>query len=277
MADMTEEEQLRVERAALDQEWARLRQERSEFEEERISSGVEYKLFVGNLDPTSTEEQLRALFEPFGAIKEVIILKDREGVSKRSGFIKYFIKANAEAAVDGLNGKIKDRDSPQHIVVRFANPKPTQGVGAVAQMAAPGAGAYAQHQYQQYQQNPYGMGAGAFGGMAQGSMGQMGSTGSAGGGTFGRGPAGANLYINNLSRQATELDVQTMFADFGNVVSVKVFPNQGYGFVSFDNVASAQAAIATLNGLAMADGHKRLEVSQKKEKGSPGSSRFSPY
>jgi RNA recognition motif-containing protein len=266
---MTDEE-MRAQRAALDEEWSQFRKERAAFEEERMSSGLEYKLFIGNLDPATGAEELRTLFDPFGAIKEVVILKDREGNSKRSGFIKYFIKANAEAAVEQISGKHTDGSSQQPIVVRFADQKPKSmpGVAGAGVTGIAGiAGGYAPQQ--QYQQQ-YGMGTGAYGGMAAG-MGQMGGVhgamgmgnGSSGGG-YGRGPPGANLYINNLSHQATEMDVRTMFSDYGNVVSVKVFAGQGYGFVSFDNVQSAQAAINTLDGLAMAHGNKRLEVRLKK-------------
>lgn len=275
MATMTAEE-MHAQRAALDQEWSQFRQERAAFEEERMASGLEYKLFIGNLDPASGAEELRTLFEPFGAIKEVVILKDREGKSKRSGFIKYFIKANAEAAVEQINGKHTDGHSQQPIVVRFADQKPKSALGAAGVPGVPGVvGGYApQQQYQQQYgmaTNVYG-GTNAYGGMAAG-MGQlagmhgamgMGSPAPASGGGHGRGPPGSNLYINNLSHLATENDVRTMFSDYGNVISVKVFANQGYGFVSFDNVQSAQAAINTLDGLAMAHGNKRLEVTVKK-------------
>jgi CUG-BP- and ETR3-like factor len=85
-------------------------------------------------------------------------------------------------------------------------------------------------------------------------------------GKYALGPPGANLYVNNIPRYATENDVRLMFTECGTVLSVKLFP-EGYGFVSYDNVQSANKAIAALNGLVMPDG-KRLEVSVKKDKAS---------
>ena len=59
-----------------------------------------------------------------------------------------------------------------------------------------------------------------------------------------------------------------MFAPFGNVISAKVFvdkktfDSKGFGFVSFDTAASADAAIAAMNGFQI--GSKRLKVQHKK-------------
>jgi len=92
--------------------------------------------------------------------------------------------------------------------------------------------------------------------------------------------------VNNLDRFATDSDVKVMFSDFGNVISVKLYPENGYGFVSFDSAQSAQAAIAALNGMVSADGTKHLEVTLKKEgvresksksKEGGASNRFTPY
>jgi RNA recognition motif-containing protein len=42
----------------------------------------EHKLFVGQLPRDTPDEELRKLFEPFGAIEEFKVLRDPSGVSK---------------------------------------------------------------------------------------------------------------------------------------------------------------------------------------------------
>ena len=81
------------------------------------SSGVEIKLFVGNLDPETTQEELEAIFAQYGSVKELHLLKDHSGASKRSAFVKYFAKASADAAVLALHEKVTDKNSPSRMVV----------------------------------------------------------------------------------------------------------------------------------------------------------------
>lgn len=250
-------------------------------------------MFVGNLDDTTVESEMMELFEPFGDVKEIVMLTGKDGKSKRSCFVKFFAKSAAEAAINTLNGKHTDKNSTNQMVIRFARDKPQSapmssmsmgggmggGMGMQGMQQAmqpmPAANAYAPYS----QTQAYGMGAQAGYGMGYGPVTTPAMGGGGGGGAapgFGRGPSGANLYVNNLSKQASEKDVTKMFADFGNVISVKLFHDHGYGFVSYDSAQSAQNAIQYLNGLAMGDGSRRLEVSLKKEKGA-GGSRFAPY
>ena len=62
-------------------------------------------IFVGNLSHDTTEEDLQKAFEAFGQVKSVTIIKDmfsRE--SKGFGFVEIQSKAEAQAAINGLNG-----------------------------------------------------------------------------------------------------------------------------------------------------------------------------
>jgi cold-inducible RNA-binding protein len=62
------------------------------------------KIFVGNLDYSATEEAIRALFEPFGTVESVNLMKDRDtGRSRGFGFVE-MQEADADRAIAALNG-----------------------------------------------------------------------------------------------------------------------------------------------------------------------------
>jgi RNA recognition motif-containing protein len=61
-------------------------------------------LYLGNLLREVTEEDLRQLFEPFGKIDKISVIKDKfSGVSKGFGFIEMPVKEEAEAAIKALH------------------------------------------------------------------------------------------------------------------------------------------------------------------------------
>lgn len=64
------------------------------------------KIYVGNLPVDVTESEVRAVFEPFGPVESVALVKDkRTEQSKGFGFVEMPDSANAGAAIAGLNGK----------------------------------------------------------------------------------------------------------------------------------------------------------------------------
>ncbi len=63
-------------------------------------------IYCGNLAHELTEEELREAFEAFGQVTSAKIITDRySGVSRGFGFVEMAEKAEAEAAIAGLNGK----------------------------------------------------------------------------------------------------------------------------------------------------------------------------
>ncbi len=79
-------------------------------------------IYVGNLSYEVSEEDLKEAFEVFGEVDTVKVLKDNyTGRSKGFGFVEMPDKAEAQSAIEGLNGKdLKGRN----LNVNEARPRP---------------------------------------------------------------------------------------------------------------------------------------------------------
>ena len=63
-------------------------------------------IFVGNLAFTTSEDDVRQLFEPYGAVDKVSLITDREtGRAKGFGFVEMPDSRAAQSAIQGLHGK----------------------------------------------------------------------------------------------------------------------------------------------------------------------------
>ncbi len=65
------------------------------------------------------------------------------------------------------------------------------------------------------------------------------------------------IYVGNLSYDATEDDVKKLFQEFGNVEAVKIITDRysgrskGFGFVTMPDEGEGKSAIDGLNGKEM--------------------------
>ena len=63
-------------------------------------------IFVGNLTFSTTDHDIRQLFEPYGVVDTINIITDRyTGQSRGFGFVDMPDTAAAKAAIQGLQGK----------------------------------------------------------------------------------------------------------------------------------------------------------------------------
>ena len=123
------------------------------------------KLYVGNLAYSVRDESLQQAFSQFGSVASAKVMMDRDtGRSKGFGFVEMGSDAEAQAAINGMNGQ------------------PLEGRAIVVNEARP------------REERPGGFGGGGGGGRSGGGGGGYGGggggTGGAGGGGGGRSPYG---------------------------------------------------------------------------------------
>jgi RNA recognition motif-containing protein len=64
------------------------------------------KIFIGNLSYNVTESDLRQAFEAFGQVTSATVIKNKQsGRSKGFGFVEMPVQAEAQSAIEVLNGK----------------------------------------------------------------------------------------------------------------------------------------------------------------------------
>jgi len=85
------------------------------------------KIYVGNLSFDVTEDELSAEFGTYGKVESVAIPADKfSGRPRGFAFVEMAAKSEAEAAIEGLNGKsLKERT----IVVNESRPRTDRGGG----------------------------------------------------------------------------------------------------------------------------------------------------
>jgi len=67
------------------------------------------KIYVGNLSFNTNDDQLKALFSPFGAVSSARVISDKfTGRSRGFGFVEMDNNEEADKAIAELNGKSVD-------------------------------------------------------------------------------------------------------------------------------------------------------------------------
>ena len=82
---------------------------------------METKLYVGNIEYSATEDDLRGLFTRAGKVQSIRVIKDRDtGRPKGFAFLEMSTQAEAEKAISLLNG-FSFHDRP--LTVNLARPR----------------------------------------------------------------------------------------------------------------------------------------------------------
>ncbi len=84
-------------------------------------------IYVGNLSPDTTDDDLRQAFEVFGQVETANVIKDKfSGESRGFGFVEMPSKDDAQKAIEDMNGKDLNGRS---VTVNEARPRPSRGGG----------------------------------------------------------------------------------------------------------------------------------------------------
>ena len=88
-----------------------------------------------------------------------------------------------------------------------------------------------------------------------------------------------NMYVGNLTFSVNEDDLKEVFAEFGEIESIKIIKDKfsgqskGFGFVEMPSNSEADKAIKALNGSLMKG--QAMKVNQANPKGNRASARKS--
>ena len=140
------------------------------------------KLYVGNLSYNVRDEDLQQAFAQYGSVSSAKVMMDRDtGRSKGFGFVEMGSDAEAQAAINGMNGQALDGRA---IVVNEARPREERpgGFGGGGGRSGGGGGFGGGGRT--------GGGGGGFGGGGGGGYGGGGGGRSGGGGGYGGGGGG---------------------------------------------------------------------------------------
>lgn len=81
-------------------------------------------LYVSNLDFSVSEEDLKGLFTPFGAVASAKVITDREtGRSRGFGFVEMDVDAEASTAMDKLHNHDVNGRQMSVVVAREKAPR----------------------------------------------------------------------------------------------------------------------------------------------------------
>lgn len=190
-------------------------------------------VFVKNFGDDVDEEGLRKMFEPYGIITSLAIMRNEDGKSKGFGFVAFEEPEAAEAAVNELNEKEVDNSNSEStmparkLFVSRAQKKAERQAELKRKYEA-----LKMERMQRYQ--------------------------------------GVNLYVKNLDDNLDDEQLRQEFAKYGNITSAKVMRDEnnrskGFGFVCFNEPENATKAVTEMNGKMVASKPLYVALAQRKE------------
>lgn len=199
----------------------------SSAQDRRSDIGSDLSVFVGDLAPDVTDTLLHETFASrYPSVKGAkVVIDSNSGRSKGYGFVRFADENERSRAISEMNGVYC---SSRAMRVGVATPKKASG-----------------YQQQHSSQALVLTGHAPNGHFAQGSQ----SDGESNNTT---------IFVGGIDSDVTDEDLRQPFAQYGEIISVKIPAGKGCGFVQFANRKSAEDAINSLNGTTIGSQTVRL-------------------
>uniref|UniRef100_A0A0E0E751 RRM domain-containing protein n=1 Tax=Oryza meridionalis TaxID=40149 RepID=A0A0E0E751_9ORYZ len=188
--------------------------------------GERRKLFVGGIPTSAQEAELRGHFGQYGAVRSVIVMRDKEtGHGRGFGFVEFEEEEDAARALG-------DGEHPRHLIC-----------GRVVDVKRARARPQRNHDDQSSQHQHFGQGQDQDQGHQPAPV-----SGTEDGGD-GMNYASKKVFIGGLRDNITEEEFKTYFESFGTVTDVVVIydsmtnRSRGFGFVTFDSEEAVRKVI----------------------------------
>jgi len=229
------------------------------------------KLFVGCLPFSKTEADVQALFEHYGPLLEVALLRNGDGSSRGAAFVTFQDAQAANTAMSCCQGYVFN-GSPRGIKVSIATSTGSGSNTTSLGMGGRHAGGISippvskfqmqtpQSKRPQHSQVPHQQGWADM--MLHGSAGGMVAS-----------PPGSKCFVGQLPYSKEERDLWRLFGTIGPIQEV-VMLKPGAAFVRFSMPQLAQAAVAALNGFAFDGATRPITVQIAQDKCSPSAAIF---
>lgn len=176
--------------------------------QERIQQGSH--VFVGDLPPDTTDDQLMEGFKPFGPIIECKVVRHSDGTSRGYAFVTFTNKDDAEKAIKKMDRSwFNSKTIRCNWATRKHPPEKKDNGNAGPQQPA-------QKNYDEV--------------YAETSN------------------ANTTVYIGNISSGLSDDLIRSNFLEYGQIMDIKIFADKGYAFVRYDTHEAAAKAIVDKHG-----------------------------
>lgn len=210
----------------------------------RPETGPEFSLFVGDLAPEISDDQLQAFFGArYRSVRSAKVVTDAATAASRGyGFVRFGDETECYSAMTEMQGMML---GSRALRLSQATPKKSSSMGGGMGM-------------------PMGMpmGGGGGGGGHSAPMPEQAD------------PSNTTIFVGNLDSTVGEDELRGHFMPFGELVYVRVPPGKNCGFVQFVHRSCAENAMLRVHGKTI--GSQPCRLSWGRTGGRPGSSRAGP-